>query len=102
MKRDNRMGSARLPDGKLPQPRRLDLTERSALAVQSFDYAILDLRRDRLAFMDSHLQGVLFAPLATGGGTPPRRRFPKNYWSGSVLDSIHQNLHPSKWPLFLR
>jgi hydroxyacylglutathione hydrolase len=66
MKRDNRMGPTRLPDGKLPQPRRLDLTERSALAVQGGDYAILDLRKDRSAFMERHLQGALFAPLAGG------------------------------------
>ena len=63
MKRDNKKGPALLPDGKLPRPRRLAAKELSALVG---DYAILDLRNDRVAFMDRHLKGSLFAPLVGG------------------------------------
>ncbi|MEQ1842904.1 MAG: rhodanese-like domain-containing protein, partial [Verrucomicrobiales bacterium] len=63
MKRDNKKGPALLPDGKLPRPRRLAANELPALVG---DYAILDLRNDRVAFMDRHLKGSLFAPLIGG------------------------------------
>ncbi len=66
MKRDNKKGPALLPDGMLPRPRRIAANELSALVG---DYAILDLRSDRVAFMDRHLKGSLFAPL-TGGKLP--------------------------------
>jgi len=63
MKRDNKNGPALLADGKLPRPRRLSANELSALVG---DFAILDLRNDRVAFMDRHLKGSLFAPLPGG------------------------------------
>jgi hydroxyacylglutathione hydrolase len=63
MKRDNKLGPALLPDGKLPAPKRVS-------AAQLGDWigkaAILDLRADRAAFAAAHLQGALFAPLPGG------------------------------------
>jgi hydroxyacylglutathione hydrolase len=65
MKRDNRLGPALLPDGKLPVPSRITATGLvSWIGVK--DTAILDLRSDRAAFADKHLRGSLFAPMAGG------------------------------------
>lgn len=66
MKRDNKKGPALLPDGRLPHPRRLSASELSSFVEDRGDAAILDLRSDRTAFMDRHLKGSLFAPLAGG------------------------------------
>ena len=66
MKRDNKRGPALLPDGKLPQPRRLTADELSAFVFDESEHVILDLRNDRAAFMERHLTGSLFAPLAGG------------------------------------
>jgi len=63
MKRDNKQGPALLPDGKLPQPRRVTAT---GLGEWIGKAALLDLRADRTAFADKHLQGSLFAPLPGG------------------------------------
>ncbi len=68
MKRDNKAGPALLADGKLPEPRRLQANEVSAL-VASGNKVFLDLRGDRKAFMKQHLTNSLFAPL-TGGKLP--------------------------------
>lgn len=65
MKRDNRSGPALLPDGTLPKPRRLAADETSVL-VKEEKHAFLDLRADRAAFMERHITGSLFAPLAGG------------------------------------
>lgn len=61
MKRDNRRGPAFLPDGKLPSPSRIASSQLASWIGQA-DAAILDLRSDRAAFADKHLQGSLFAP----------------------------------------
>ncbi len=63
MKRDNKKGPALLPNGKLPRPRRVTSDD---LPVLIGNYAILDLRNDRVDFMDRHLKGSLFAPLVGG------------------------------------
>ena len=63
MKRDNKLGPALLPDGKLPAPRQIRANE---LANWVGIAAILDLRLDRVAFAAKHLRGSLYAPL-TGG-----------------------------------
>ena len=68
MKRDNKVGPALLPDGKLPLPRRLHSNEIAAL-VSAGNKIFLDLRGDRKAFMKQHLTNSLFAPL-TGGKLP--------------------------------
>lgn len=65
MKRDNKRGPALLPDGKLPAPRRLEAGDLAAL-VKAGKHAWLDLRTDRTAFMERHVNGSLFAPLAGG------------------------------------
>jgi hydroxyacylglutathione hydrolase len=65
MKRDNKIGPALLPGGKLPAPRRLGADEIAGL-VKAGKHAFLDLRADRAAFMQKHLTGSLFAPLAGG------------------------------------
>ena len=65
MKRDNRSGPELLPDGKLPKPSRIQAGDLEYW-VGARSRTILDLRRDRSAFMDRHLRGALFAPL--GGG----------------------------------
>jgi hydroxyacylglutathione hydrolase len=65
MKRDNKIGPALLPDGKLPQPRRIgagDLAE----WIEVPGRAVLDLRGDRKAFMLRHLKNSIHAPLAGG------------------------------------
>ncbi len=68
MKRDNKVGPALLPDGKLPQPRQLQANEIAPL-VSAGNKIFLDLRGDRQAFMKLHLTNSLFAPL-TGGKLP--------------------------------
>ncbi len=68
MKRDNKAGPALLPDGKLPQPRRLPANELAAL-LSAGNKIFLDLRGDRKAFMKQHVTSSLFAPL-TGGKLP--------------------------------
>ena len=68
MKRDNKAGPTLLPDGKLPQPRRLQSDEVAA-RVAAGNVIFLDLRSDRKKFMEQHLTGSLFAPL-TGGKLP--------------------------------
>ena len=65
MKRDNKLGPALLPGGALPKPRRLAADDFTALVKQG-KHAFLDLRSNRAAFMDRHVTGSLFAPLAGG------------------------------------
>ncbi len=65
MKRDNRLGPALLPDGKLPSPSRIFVDDLGEWVGRP-DTAILDARTDRAAFAAKHLQGSLFAPLAGG------------------------------------
>ena len=65
MKRDNRLGPALLPDGKLPVPSRITADQLGAWHGQK-EAAILDLRADRAAFATQHLQGSISAPM-TGG-----------------------------------
>jgi hydroxyacylglutathione hydrolase len=48
--------------GELPKPRPLTTAELSRLAARG-DVAVVDTRRDRSAFMRSHLAGSLYAPL---------------------------------------
>ena len=62
-------GPALLPDGKLPEPRRLTADELPNFVSGDSKHVILDLRNDRVAFMQRHLTGSLFAPL-TGGKLP--------------------------------
>jgi hydroxyacylglutathione hydrolase len=65
MKRDNRLGPALLPDGRLPRPRRIDAGGLAAW-VGVAGRAVLDLRGDRKAFMTRHLRDSVLAPLAGG------------------------------------
>lgn len=65
MKRDNKLGPALLPDGKLPAPKRLSLEDAVAMA-KAGSHAWLDLRSDRAAFMQRHVSASLFSPLAGG------------------------------------
>lgn len=65
MKRDNRAGPALLPGGELPKPNRLKRGELAAW-IGKEGRRILDFRKDRVAFMDRHVKGALFAP-PTGG-----------------------------------
>ncbi|MGJ8643581.1 MAG: MBL fold metallo-hydrolase [Luteolibacter sp.] len=65
MKHDNKNGPTLLPDGKLPAPRRLAANELQAL-MDGGKHSFLDLRADRSAFMERHLKGSLFSPLAGG------------------------------------
>jgi hydroxyacylglutathione hydrolase len=65
MKRDNRLGPALLPDGKLPLPSRITAGELSSWIGQK-DRVVLDLRADRAAFAGKHLRGSLFAPMSGG------------------------------------
>ncbi|MCG8460094.1 MAG: MBL fold metallo-hydrolase [Holophagales bacterium] len=60
MKRLNKEGPPIL--GGLPRPERLGSTALEE-AVGASDTVIVDTRRDRQAFMESHLRGALFAPL---------------------------------------
>ena len=63
MKRDNKLGPALLPDGKLPAPRRLSAEE---LQEPGADTVALDLRADRHDWVARHRPGSLWAPLAAG------------------------------------
>lgn len=63
MKRDNKLGPALLPDGKLPAPQRVTADQLGDWIGKS---AILDLRADRSAFAAAHLKDSLFAPLPGG------------------------------------
>lgn len=65
MKRDNRGGPPLLPEGRLPEPRRIPDGELEGLLKEG-NYGVLDLRKNRGAFMDRHLKGALFAPLPGG------------------------------------
>ena len=65
MKRDNKIGPALLPEGRLPQPQKRQAKEIAAI-VREGNHAFLDLRADRAAFMLRHVRGSLFAPLAGG------------------------------------
>jgi hydroxyacylglutathione hydrolase len=65
MKRDNRMGPALLPDGRLPQPARIDADQLGSWVGQN-DRVILDLRSDRVGFAARHVRGSLFAPMPGG------------------------------------
>ncbi|MCW1926040.1 MBL fold metallo-hydrolase [Luteolibacter arcticus] len=65
MKRDNRLGPALLPDGKLPEPRRIGATELDQW-IEAPGRTILDLRADRKDFMNRHLRGSIYAPIAGG------------------------------------
>lgn len=65
MKRDNRQGPKLLANGELPKPKRIH-TEELAAWISKPKHTILDLRKNREAFMQAHIKGALFAP-ATGG-----------------------------------
>jgi hydroxyacylglutathione hydrolase len=65
MKRDNRQGPKLLNHGELPKPKRIHAEELDAW-VSKPNHTILDLRKNREAFMQHHVKGSLFAP-ATGG-----------------------------------
>ncbi len=65
MKRDNRLGPALLPEGKLPLPSRITADQLGSW-IGKKDRAILDLRSDRAAFAGRHLQGSLSAPMPGG------------------------------------
>jgi hydroxyacylglutathione hydrolase len=65
MKRDNKLGPALLPGGKLPQPRRIGAGH-LAEWIDVPGRAVLDLRADRKAFMTCHLKDAIFAPMAGG------------------------------------
>ena len=63
MKRDNKLGPALLPGGKLPKPRRVSAAELDQWVGKA---AILDLRDDRAAFAENHLKHSLHTPLKGG------------------------------------
>lgn len=65
MKRDNKLGPALLPGGKLPIPARISAAVLGDW-IDRDDVAILDLRSDRVAYAKRHLRGGLFAPLPGG------------------------------------
>ena len=65
MKRDNRLGQALLPNGKLPDPQRI-AADQLGQWVGVAGRVVLDLRSDRKAFMNRHLRGSIYAPLAGG------------------------------------
>lgn len=65
MKRDNKSGPRLLPDGKMPQPRKITAEELTAL-VSAGKHTFLDLRTKRLEFMKRHLIGSLFSPMPGG------------------------------------
>jgi len=65
MKRDNRLGPALLPDGNLPEPRRLSPEELITVASDG-KHVLLDLRADRSDFMKRHIKRALFAPFVGG------------------------------------
>lgn len=62
MKRDNRAGQPLLPEGRLPAPRRMTAMELSDF-VASAENTVLDLREDRVAFMENHVAGALWTPM---------------------------------------
>ena len=66
MKRDNRVGPALLPEGRLPEPHRLAAEALAAWHPGSGPEVLLDLRGERALFMERHVPGALFAPLAGG------------------------------------
>ena len=82
MKRDNRMGPALLPNGKLPQPKRIHAEQLGSWVGQN-DRVILDLRSDRVGFAAEHVRGSLFAPMP-GGKLPVA--------AGSYVDEVAQIL----------
>jgi hydroxyacylglutathione hydrolase len=61
MKKVNKDGIAIL--GGLPDPEKL--TPSDIVALVDSDAVFLDVRTDRLAFMEAHLQGALFTPFAS-------------------------------------
>lgn len=63
MKRDNKVGPALLPDGKLPAPKWVSAGQ---LGDWTGKAAMLDLRADRAAFAAAHVRGALFCPLPGG------------------------------------
>lgn len=63
MKRDNKLGPALLPDGKLPSPKRITADQLGEWIGKS---AVLDLRSDKAVFAEKHLRGSLFAPIVGG------------------------------------
>lgn len=65
MKRDNRLGPALLPGGKLPAPERIDQSQLKAWCEAS-DGVILDLRTDFTEFMKRRLKNSLLTPLMGG------------------------------------
>lgn len=65
MKRDNKLGPALLPEGELPEPRRIAPDELGDW-VDAEGRAILDLRSDRRQFMIRHVSNSLHAPMAGG------------------------------------
>lgn len=65
MKRDNRRGVPRLPDGEIPRPKRTTASELPSW-IETPGRIILDLRHDREAFMKRSLKGSLFTPLSGG------------------------------------
>jgi hydroxyacylglutathione hydrolase len=67
MKRDNQAGPPLLQDGRLPTPRRLTTSEFIAsIGDTAHPKMVIDLRGDREAFMQAHVEGSLFAPFASG------------------------------------
>jgi hydroxyacylglutathione hydrolase len=82
MKRDNRMGPALLPNGKLPHPKRIHAEQLGSWVGQN-DRVILDLRSDRVGFAAEHVRGSLFAPMP-GGKLPVA--------AGSYVDEVAQIL----------
>lgn len=62
MKRDNRDGPALLPEGKLPNPKAIDVAELTVF-VGDEKNVVLDLRTDKAGFMSKHVKGSLWAPL---------------------------------------
>ena len=60
MKRDNKRGMPVL--GELPQPRVLSISELKQV-VDEKENLIIDTRLDRVAFMDGHIPGSLYAPM---------------------------------------
>jgi hydroxyacylglutathione hydrolase len=65
MKRDNRLGPPLLPAGELPKPQRVPADEIDQW-VGVAGRTVVDLRSDRKAFMNRHLRGSIYAPLAGG------------------------------------
>ena len=65
MKRINREGAAILPE--LPQPALLEPEEIADLhSAEAADRYFVDTRGDRLAFMNKHLAGSIYAPFGAG------------------------------------